>query len=141
MKTIGNTIIKPHVVVIDDSLMLLKFLNVFLSKEYEVTSYTSTSDALNDLSEGCVSPDCILTDYYLGRDLNGLEFIQNLKAVNPTIPVLVLSGSVDMTEKIECLQNGAVDFISKPFNPIELDARLKNVLCNSSNVNYYRHAV
>ena len=141
MKPFKNTPNKPKIIAIDDSPMLINFLGNFLSKEYDVTTYMSTSEALKDLSEGKVQPDFILTDYYLGNDLTGLEFIQALKKVDPIIPVLVLSGSVDMHQKIECLKNGAVDFVSKPFNPMELDARIKNTLSVSPQLNQYRHAV
>lgn len=136
-----NTTKKSKIIVIDDSPMLLKFLQSYLSEEYDVTAYSSTSEALKDLSEGRVAPDCILTDYYLGQDLTGLEFVQQLKEVDPIIPVLVLSGSVDMQQKIACLRNGAVDFVSKPFNPMELDARIKNAIAISPQLNQYRYAV
>ena len=141
MKTLNNTSDKSIIVVIDDSPMLVNFLRSFLRRTYKVVAYSSTSEALKDLSEGKISPDCILTDYYLGKDLTGLEFIQQLKNVDPIIPVLVLSGSVDMNQKIACLQNGAVDFVSKPFNPLELDARIKNALAFSPQLNYYQHAI
>jgi len=140
MKTLRNTLNKPKIIAIDDSPMLVNFLKTFLSKAYDVTTYTSTSEALKELSEGAISPDCILTDFYLGNDLTGLAFITQLKEIDPIIPVLVLSGSCDMNQKITCLQNGAADFISKPFNPMELDVRIKNAL-SSSQSNTYRHAI
>ena len=141
MKTLTNTSNKPTIIAIDDSPMLVNFLQKYLCKAYNVITYTSTSETLKDLSEGKISPDCILTDYYLGKDLTGLEFIKELKEVDPIIPVLVLSGSVDTKEKIECLQSGAADFVSKPFNPMELSVRIKNALLVSPQINMYRHAV
>ena len=141
MNTLNNNLNKPKIVAIDDSPMLVNFLKTFLSRDYEVTTYSSTSEALKDLSEGNVAPDCVLTDFYLGKDMTGLEFVQRLKEVDPIVPVLVLSGSCDMHQKINCLQNGAVDFVSKPFNPMELDARIKNALAVSPSLNIYRHAI
>ncbi|MBC6400770.1 MAG: response regulator [Ekhidna sp.] len=141
MKTIKYTTKKPTVITIDDSPMMTNFLKVFLSKDYDVTAYNSTTKALKELSGGVVSPDCILTDFHVANDLTGLEFIAKLKEVDPIIPVLVLSGSCDMNQKIACLKNGAVDFISKPFNPMELNVRINNALTASSQLNQYRYAV
>lgn len=136
-----NTTIKPAVIVIDDSPMILSFLKSYLGKTYEVTTYSSTSEALEDLSEGRVDAECVLTDYHVEQDLTGLEFIQQLKEVDPIVPVLVLSGSVDINQRVKCLQNGAVDFVSKPFNPMELDARIKNAIAISPQLNQYRNAM
>ncbi|NQZ77973.1 MAG: response regulator [Ekhidna sp.] len=126
---------------IDDSPMIRNFLQAFFSEEYTVLAYSSTSKALEDLSEGTVSPDCILTDFYLGKDLNGLEFVQTLKEIDPAIPVMILSGSCDMKQKVECLENGAADFVNKPFSPLELDARVRNILPVSANQIPYRNVI
>jgi len=142
MKAEHTTEINKQVIVaIDDSQMILNFLKIYLGKEYEVITYTSTSSALNDLVSGNVNPDCILTDFYLGNDLTGLEFIKKLNEIDPMIPALVLSGSCDMNQKIDCLANGAVDFIQKPFNPMELRVRIKNALSIGPSLNHYRHAI
>ena len=100
MKTIKNISQKPNIIAIDDSPMLANFLKRFLTKDYNVTIYSSTSDALKDLSEGTISPDCIITDYYLGNDLTGLEFTKQLKEIDPIIPILFLSGSCDMNQSL-----------------------------------------
>ena len=141
MKATNNTTERPEIMVIDDSQMIINFLKTYLGKAYHVIDYTSTSEALEDLAEGEVSPQFILTDFYLGNDLTGLEFIQSLKSFNSNIPVMVLSGSCDMNQKIKCLKSGAVDFVNKPFSPMELEARIKNELTVSSNLNYYRNAI
>ncbi|WP_462251644.1 response regulator [Ekhidna sp.] len=141
MKYIANTTRRLKIVAIDDSQMILNFLKAFFGKEYDVTTYGSTSEALKDLSEGKVFPDCILSDFYLGNDMTGLEFISQYKELDSTTPILILSGSCEMNQKLECLQSGAADFVTKPFNPMELDVRVKNALSISSHENTYRHAV
>lgn len=142
MKTVTNNTYKSRIIAIDDSPMILTFLQSYLEKTYDVTTYRSTSKALRDLSQGAIVPDCILTDFNLGEsDLNGLEFIKQLKVFDPNTPVLVLCGQVDIHQKISCLQSGAVDFVSKPFNPMELEVRLKNVLSVSKQLSFYQDAI
>ena len=141
MKAYTNTTDKPHIVAIDDSPIILSFLSNFLKERFEVTTFRSTSEALKHLTEGIIMPDCVVTDYHLRNDLSGLEFTQELKQVDPILPVLVLSGSCNMNEKIQCLQSGAVDFVSKPFNPMELNVRIANAIALNPQRNQYRHAV
>lgn len=141
MRAKNTSIIKATIVAIDDSPMILKFLTIYLEKEYEVHTYDSTLTALQHLSEGHVTPDCILTDFNLGNDLTGLQFTKELKKIDPIIPVLILSGSCDIDTKIKCLQEGAVDFVNKPFNPKELVARIQKALSISPQLNQYRDAI
>ena len=140
METLNGPTKKHTVVVIDDSPMLINFLEHFLSKEYNVKTYTSTSSALKDLADGVISPDLILTDFYLGNDLTGLDFIQQFKEIDPVVPILVLSGSCDMNQKVACLQSGAADFVPKPFNPMELHVRMQNAF-SASQLKSLRHAI
>ena len=141
MKVLRKNIGKPKIIAIDDNKVIRSFLNRFLSEQYEITIYESTSEALNDLSKNVIHADCILTDYYLDDDLTGPEFISKMKDIDASIPIMVLSGSKDTNKKLACLKQGAVDFISKPFNPMELQVRIDNVLRNSSQSNNLRHAM
>ena len=128
-------------VAIDDSYMILHFLKQYLENDYEVITYSSSSEAVKDITSGKVNPDCILTDYYMPDELTGLDVIHKLNEAGSEVPIMVLSGSCDMNQKIECLTSGAVDFVNKPFNPGELEARIQNALAVSSNHQVYRHAV
>ncbi len=141
MKVLRENIGKPKIIAIDDNKVIRSFLNRFLRDKYDITIYESTSQALDDISENLVQPDCILTDYYLNDDLTGPEFISKMKDIDASIPIMVLSGSKDTNKKLACLKQGAVDFISKPFNPMELQVRIDNILRNSSQSNSLRHAM
>ena len=132
---------KKLIMAIDDSRMILTFLEAYLEKEYDVVTYTSSSTALEDVASCNVMPDMVLIDYNMPGELNGLEVINKLKDIDPQIPVLVLSGSCSMTEKINCLRSGAIDFVNKPFNPGELQARILNAFAIVPSLNAYRHAV
>lgn len=131
---------KATILAIDDSSMILNFLKGFLKKDFNVVAYSSTAEALEDIAVCAISPDCILSDYYLPSDLSGLEFLHRLKQIDPQIPLLFLSGSCDVDQTIKCLNRGAFDFIKKPFNPKELVARLNKAI-NSKGSKNYRYAV
>lgn len=140
MKTIKYSN-KKKILAIDDSELILNFISKYLSKNYEVVTYQSSSAALKDLASCEVTADLIVTDYQIPDDLSGLEFTQQLREVDPLIPVMVLSGSCDINEKVECLRNGVIDFVNKPFNPSEFGARIENSLAMGPMLNTYRHAI
>ncbi|HVW95308.1 MAG TPA: response regulator transcription factor [Mucilaginibacter sp.] len=115
------------VLVIEDDLYMQTILQEFL-KKYEVNIYADGIDALVFMQNGNV-PDLIIADLNTPK-LSGLEFIEQIKISDffSSIPVIVLSGEESTVKRIECLDAGADDFIVKPFNPGELEARIKVIL-------------
>lgn len=118
---------KPKVFVIDDSPSIVIFLENYLSGKFEVTSFNNASDAIDHMAAGEL-PDLVLTDYYMSSDKNGMDVIKELKGIKDQLPIVVLSGSCDIMLKIECIAQGADDFVEKPFNPKELIARIERRL-------------
>lgn len=74
-------------------------------------------------------PDLILLDWML-PGMNGLEFARKLKSDNltKTIPIIMLTARGDEYDKVRGLEVGADDYVTKPFSPRELNARIKAVL-------------
>lgn len=74
-------------------------------------------------------PDLILLDWML-PGMNGLEFARKLKSDNLTksIPIIMLTARGDEYDKVRGLEVGADDYVTKPFSPRELNARIKAVL-------------
>ena len=83
---------------------------------------------LSYLQEGNI-PDLIVTDLNTPH-LGGLALIKQIKASDffSSIPIVVLSGEESSEMIVTCLDAGADDFVVKPFNPKELEARIKVVL-------------
>lgn len=75
------------------------------------------------------TPDLILLDWML-PGMNGLEFARKLKSDNLTrsIPIIMLTARGDEYDKVRGLEVGADDYVTKPFSPRELNARIKAVL-------------
>ncbi len=115
-----------HIMIVDDNKMMRSFLNSFLTKKgYRVSTAVDGIQALNQLRKGNY-PDLIITDIRM-PGLDGMEFLDRLKAspLLGEIPVIILSGQDSSESRITCLEKGAVDVLTKPFNPMELDLRLK----------------
>jgi len=114
-------------VVEDDAIMQLILIQS-LENEFEVMAFTNGMDTLAYLREGNL-PDVIISDLNTPH-MGGLELIEQLRLSGffSAIPVIVLSGEESTETRIQCLNAGADDFVVKPFNPRELEARIKAIL-------------
>jgi DNA-binding response OmpR family regulator len=115
------------VLVIEDDMSMQHILNQCL-KKYSLTILNNGMDALAFLQEGNL-PDIIISDLNT-PEVNGLQLIEQVKSSGffSAIPIMILSGEDSTDTKITCLEAGADDYLIKPFNPRELEARLKNIL-------------
>ena len=111
----------------DDSYMQL-IIKKFLSKAYDVEVCPTAMDALSYIQNGNI-PDLIISDLNT-PNLSGLELVAQLHASDffKSIPIIILSGEDSSDTRIKCLDSGADDFIVKPFNPAELEARVRAIL-------------
>lgn len=119
---------KPRILIVDDKPEIAKVISIHLAAEYDVKYFGTAIDSLSWIHEGNL-PDLIISDVYM-PEMNGHEFLLYLKA-NPVyekIPVIILSSMENSGERIQMLEDGAEDFILKPFNPQELKIRVRNIL-------------
>lgn len=120
---------KGTVLSIDDDEGLQIVVGQYLEDEgYAVVAATDSPSAL-EKAESEV-PDVILLDLVL-PDGEGLSLIPRLRAKCPA-PIIVVSGKTETTEKIVCLEMGADDYITKPFEMRELSARIRAVMRRTS---------
>jgi DNA-binding NtrC family response regulator len=119
---------KPRITVIDDSQMIINFLEIFLSNKFDLRTYHKGSEAISDILSEKYHPDCVITDYNMPNDMSGPDVIDEIKRIRPNLPVMVLSGSTEMSQRINCIDRGAFDFMEKPFNPMELESRINRTL-------------
>lgn len=119
---------KKQLLIIDDKIAIAKIISVYLSKEYDITYFDTPLKAIQWLFEGN-RPDLIILDIRM-PEMNGDEFLGFLKknGLYKDIPVVILSGEESSDVRIRMLEQGADDFILKPFNPMELKIRIKKVL-------------
>ena len=118
------------VAIVDDFEDSCSLMSEILSPYFQC-KYTSNSEQAMQLIES-FSPDIILMDYKMPI-LNGLDIIKTLKQKSSTknIPVIFISGEASSDERVETLEFGGDDFISKPFHPKELVLRVQKRLQHS----------
>lgn len=116
------------ILVVEDDSFMQAILKQYLGQTYSVNICEDGVEALLHMQAGNV-PDLIISDLNT-PGINGLELIKQLKAGDlfNKIPILILSAEENSETRIKCLDAGADDYIVKPFNPRELDARLKVIL-------------
>jgi len=111
-----------RVLVVDDEPQILRALRINLRvREYEVHVAATGAEALKMASR--YPPDLVILDLSL-PDLDGVEVIEGLRGWTKA-PIIVLSGRADSTDKVEALDAGADDYITKPFGVEELLARMR----------------
>ena len=99
-----------------------------LGNDYEVTTAEDGLAALEYLLRA-EPVDAVLLDLSMPR-MNGVELLERIRAMAAFVqlPVLVLSGHYESLARISAIEAGANDFMTKPFNPLELRLRLKRLL-------------
>ena len=117
-----------HILVVDDITKNLQVIGTMLRNQgYDVMPATSGSEALELASVD--PPELILLDLMM-PEMDGLEVCRRLKD-NPTtrhIPIIFLTASNEMEHLVQGFEVGAVDYVTKPFNPPELLARVRTHL-------------
>jgi diguanylate cyclase (GGDEF)-like protein len=123
-----NTVNRPLILVVDDLPVNIQLIQNYLSGVgYDTMSANNGEEALIRVRER--QPDLILLDVMMPR-MDGFETCRHLKNNLTTqyIPVIMVTALNELDDKIRGIEAGADDFISKPFNRLELLARVKSLL-------------
>lgn len=118
--------IKQSVLVVDDEPGILELVEVYLEKEgWKVLQARNGRQAINATETD--HPDMIILDVML-PEMNGFDVCKQLRAQGNQVPIIMLTARDDDIDKILGLELGADDYLTKPFNPRELVARIKAIL-------------
>ena len=113
-----------RVLVVDDEPQILRALSITLkARSYDVVVATNGKQALAVAAQS--APDIVVLDLGL-PDLDGIDVIRGLRGWSK-VPIIVLSGRSQGISKVDALDAGADDYVTKPFNVDELLARLRAV--------------
>ena len=117
-----------HVLYAEDDFFLRKIIQHTLINEFELFGCTNGVEAMDWLEKGNQT-NLILTDLRMPL-MDGEEFIRLVRSSSlyDHIPIIVLSSSEESSLKVSCLEIGADDFMIKPFNPLELKAKIKAIM-------------
>jgi two-component system, OmpR family, KDP operon response regulator KdpE len=113
------------VLVVDDEPPIRKLLRMGLSTQgYEILEAPNGRSALELMAQ---TPDLVILDLGL-PDMQGLELLRTMRARNESVPIVVLSSRGDEVGKVQALDLGADDYVTKPFGMEELLARMRAAL-------------
>ena len=118
----------PTVMVVDDNPLNLRLMEAMLATDkYNVVSYESGITCLEAICKE--APDVILLDAMM-PNMNGFQVVRRLKADAETrmIPVIMVTSLSDTKDKVEAIEAGADDFLSKPVTKVELLARIRSLI-------------
>ena len=116
---------RPTVLVVEDEQSIASFVALYLKNAgYDVKTAATGAEALSQVAGGEIS--MILLDLML-PDIDGIEICRRVRQ-RSDVPILMLTARDEDVDKIIGLEVGADDYLTKPFNPRELVARVKSVL-------------
>jgi two-component system phosphate regulon response regulator OmpR len=116
---------EPHLLVVDDDARLRELLRRYLSESgFRVTAAADASEARSNLASFAF--DLVVLDVMMPGE-SGLELTRSLRAEG-RVPVLLLTAMAEPEDRVNGLEQGADDYLSKPFEPRELVLRVRNLL-------------
>lgn len=115
------------ILVVDDEIAIRTILERFLGRRYNVKGAESGEKALALLKES-EAPDCLILDLAM-PGIDGFELIRKIRDELhlSRLPIIVLSSKESSADRIRSLKSGADDYVIKPFNPEELEARIESI--------------
>lgn len=112
-----------NILVCDDDKAIVEAIEIYLTQEgYHILKAYDGQEALDILNTQAI--DLLIIDIMMPR-LDGIRATVKIRESNP-LPIIILSAKSEDTDKILGLNIGADDYITKPFNPLELIARVKS---------------
>lgn len=115
-----------HIFIIDDDMDMCQLLSNFLQRKgFKASCATSGKKGLEAVKEN--NFDLVLCDFRLG-DMDGKEVLQQIKAIDPSMPVIILTGYSEVKMAVEVMRLGAYDYVTKPLVPEEIIKMINKAL-------------
>lgn len=127
-----ETLYRNDVLIVEDDDNIRRFVAINLDRAgFKVTEASLGEMALKSLAIS--RPDVVVLDIML-PDMDGFDFCKKLRDIDPDIVIVFLTALAQDLDKIRGLELGADDYIVKPFNPLELVARIRTILRRTQKV-------
>src|SRR5512141_1233654 len=124
---------KTRVLIVDDDESMAKYLESYLSRRnYDVSTANSGEEAIRMFR--VYDPTLVLLDLAMSG-MSGIDALERMKQIKPDVSVIMLSAHSNPEMIFKASKLGADDYISKPFEPKELDIRIARVLDKQRLVN------
>ncbi|MGH9499678.1 MAG: response regulator transcription factor [Terriglobales bacterium] len=118
-----------HILIAEDDAPLASFVKRGLEAEHYAVDTTADGEQARAMASE-FDFDLVVLDLGLPR-LDGVSILRSVRTRKPSMPILVLTGRSRVEERVQCLDLGADDFLSKPFSFSELSARIRALLRRS----------
>jgi DNA-binding NtrC family response regulator len=118
-----------RVIVVDDNSTARKVLTRMLTPEYQVAAFANGAEAFSHFMNN--GAEIILTDLKMPK-MDGLELLARVKAVDPEVIVIMITGFSTVDSAVTAIKKGACDYIAKPFEPDDVLIRIKRALKEKS---------
>jgi DNA-binding response OmpR family regulator len=118
--------VKAHILLVDDEAAIIENLSPFLERSgFTVSTASNGEEALAKIE--AEAPELVVSDVLMPK-MDGRELLRSLRREDNWIPVILLTQVGEAFERAMALEEGADDYINKPFEPHELVARIRAVL-------------
>ncbi|SHJ78722.1 sigma-54-dependent transcriptional regulator [Paramaledivibacter caminithermalis] len=116
---------KKILIVDDEKNMIWALKRAFKNEEFKIITASNGIEAIEMVKVN--TPDLVLLDLKMPK-LNGLEALKEIKNIDSKISVIMMTAHGTMESAIEAMKNGAIDYISKPFDIEELKIQIRKAL-------------
>lgn len=117
--------VRRRLLLVDDEPLILEVLTEHFKADYDVETALNGADALGALLRA--RPDVVLLDINMPR-MNGIEVLRDIKQIDPSIAVIMVTANEQITLAAESLTGGAFAYVPKPFDFRYLDHMLASIL-------------
>ena len=119
--------LRRRLLIVDDEPLILEVLTEHFKGEYEVETALNGADALGAILRE--RPDIVLLDINMPR-MNGVQVLKDIKQIDDSIAVIMVTASEQVTMAAEALRSGAFGYVPKPFDFRYLDHMLATILAS-----------
>ena len=121
------TTVAKRVLIVDDDPRIVQLLTEHFKQTYTVETAMNGGEALSIVRRA--RPDVVVLDVML-PGMSGIHVLKELKRVDPTIPVIVMTGTDSLAIANEAVRSGATTYLRKPFDLRDLDQRVAELIAN-----------
>lgn len=140
MEKPANDLNRPVILVVEDIADVREFIRMSLGNQYLILEATNGKEGIEKVIDE--EPDLIISDVMM-PEMDGLEMTRLLKTDIKTchIPIILLTAKATLEQKLEGLEEGADSYISKPFNSMHLQIRVKKLLESRIKIREHYHGM
>jgi len=122
------------ILIVDDELSMREFLKILLEKDgYEISTASDGKNALRIIKEKKI--DLVISDIRM-PGMNGLELLSEINNTRSNLPVIMITAFASPEDAVTAMKNGAIDYITKPFNVDEIRKVIKTAIKKKPDENY-----